>query len=209
MIDSRPRRFLTVLFPALLVPLQLLLFGTHTIYAGNVQEFSAPFWSLAVQLVPAILACAGALALAGVLLPLKLFPHYVAGLVGLGVAIWAQGNLMVGDYGVLNGQDIDWSGHGWRNRYELALWVTVPILSVIFARKIYPTAVFASRVLIALQVVLLAYTGMTAFKTARGVSSGDIEGHLWYKATLFAITAIFSISAFLRMGLLLRRGKSA
>ena len=25
--------------------------------------------------------------------------------------LWAQGNLMVGDYGVLNGQDIDWSGH--------------------------------------------------------------------------------------------------
>ena len=30
---------------------------------------------------------------------------------------------MVGDYGVLNGQDIDWSGHAWRNRYELALWI--------------------------------------------------------------------------------------
>ena len=49
MIDSRPRRFLTVLFPALLVPLQLLLFGPHTIYSGNVQEFSAPFWSLVVH----------------------------------------------------------------------------------------------------------------------------------------------------------------
>src|SRR5687767_4661192 len=48
-----------------------------------------------------------------------------------------------------------------------------------------------------LSFVLLAYTGMTAFKTARGVSSGDLEGHLWYKAALFAITAVFSISAFL------------
>ena len=175
MIDSRPRRFLTVLFPALLVPMQLLLFGTHTIYAGNVQEFSAPFWSLAVELVPAILACAGTLALLGVLLPVKWFAHYVAGLVGLGVAIWAQGNLMVGDYGVLNGQDIDWSGHGWRNRYELALWVTVPILSLIFARKIYPSAVFASRVLIALQVVLLAYTAAQADPDARAKWKGAPE----------------------------------
>ncbi len=47
-------------------------------------------------------------------------------LVALGVTVWAQGNLMVGDYGVLNGQDIDWSGHDWRNRYELALWLGVP-----------------------------------------------------------------------------------
>ncbi len=52
MIDSRPRRFLTVLFPALLLPLQLLLFGPYTIYASNVQEFSAPFWSLVVHVAP-------------------------------------------------------------------------------------------------------------------------------------------------------------
>lgn len=62
---------------------------------------------------------------------------------------------------------------------------------------------------VVLSFVLLAYTGMTAFKTARGVSSGDLEGHLWYKAALFAITAVFSISTFLRIGLALRRGKSA
>ena len=39
---------------------------------------------------------------------------------------------MVGDYGVLNGQDIDWSGHSWRNRYELALWLVVPVVVGIF-----------------------------------------------------------------------------
>ena len=175
MIDSRQRRFLTVASPALLVPLQLLLFGPHTIYAGNVQEFSAPFWSLAVHLVPMILAAAGVLALIGVLLPARLFDYYVAGLVGLGVAIWAQGNLMVGDYGVLNGQDLDWSGHAWRNRYELPLWIGVPALSVIFARKISSTAVFASRVLIALQLVLLAYTAAQADPEARATWKGAPE----------------------------------
>jgi hypothetical protein len=114
-IDSRLRRLLIVLFPALLAPLQLLLFGPHTIYSGNIQEFSAPFWSLVVHLVPAILAVAGVLVLVGIVLPAKVFDYYVVGLVAIGVAIWAQGNLMVGDYGVLNGQDIDWSGHAWRN----------------------------------------------------------------------------------------------
>jgi hypothetical protein len=155
MIDSRPQRFLLVLFPALLVPLQLLLFGPHTIYSGNVQEFSAAFWSLVVHLAPMILAITVVLALVGIVLPAKLFEYYVVGLVALGVTIWAQGNLMVGDYGVLDGQDIDWSGHEWRNRYELALWIAVPIVSVIFARQIFSTAIFASRILIALQIVLL------------------------------------------------------
>ena len=58
MIDSRPRRLLTVLFPALLLPLQLLLFGPHTIYASNAAEFSAPFWSLLVHVAPWIVAIA-------------------------------------------------------------------------------------------------------------------------------------------------------
>src|SRR4029450_4083446 len=122
MIDSRLRRLLPVLFPALLLPLQLLLFGPHTIYASNAAEFSAPFWSLLVHVAPWIAAIAATLALIGVLLPARFFAHYVVLLVTLGVTVWAQGNLMVGDYGVLNGQEIDWSGNDWRNRYELALW---------------------------------------------------------------------------------------
>src|SRR5688572_21245196 len=167
MIESRPRRLFTVLFPALLLPLQLLLFGPHTIYSGNVQEFSAPFWNLVVHLAPMMVAIAGVLTLIGILLPAKFFQHYVVTLVALGVTLWAQGNLMVGDYGVLNGQDIDWSGHAWRNRYELALWIGVPLVSVVFARQVFSTAVFASRILIALQVVLLAYTAAQADPEAR------------------------------------------
>jgi hypothetical protein len=175
MIDSRLRRFITVLFPSLLLPLQLLLFGPHTIYSSNAAEFSAPFWSLVVSVVPLIVAIAAALALIGVLLPARFFAHYVVLLVALGVTAWAQGNLMVGDYGVLNGQEIDWSGHDWRNRYELALWVAVPLLSLIFARHLLPTAVFASRILIALQVVLLAYTAAQANPAARAKWEGAPE----------------------------------
>ena len=93
----------------------------------------------------------------------------------LGVTTWAQGNLMVGDYGVLNGQDIDWSGHAWRNSYELALWILVPVVSVIFARRIASTAVFASRILIALQIVLLAYTAAQADPEARAKWEGPPE----------------------------------
>ncbi|HET9467796.1 MAG TPA: hypothetical protein VFO48_05270, partial [Vicinamibacterales bacterium] len=174
-IDSRLRRLLIVVFPALLVPLQLLLFGPHTLYSNNVQEFSAPFWSLIVHIAPAIAVVAGALALIGLLLPAKLFQHYVVALVALGVTMWAQGNLMVGDYGVLNGQDIDWSGHAWRNRYELALWIAVPAAAIFFARAIFSTAVFASRILIALQVVLMAYTAAQADPEARAKWEGAPE----------------------------------
>ena len=174
-IDSRLRRFLILVFPALLLPLQLLLFGPHTLYANNVQEFSAPFGSLIVHVAPAIVSVAAVLILVGVLIPAQIFHHYVVLLVALGVTTWAQGNLMVGDYGVLNGQDIDWSGHAWRTRYELALWIVVPVVSMVFARKIVSTAVFASRILIALQVVLMAYTTAQADPEARAKWEGAPE----------------------------------
>lgn len=162
MTDSRWRRFLVVLVPAFLAPLQLLVFGPHSVYSTNLREFSAPFWTLAVHLAPLLIAIGAGLAALGALLPRRIFPHYVAGLVAIGVVLWAQGNLMVGDYGVLDGQSIDWSGQAGRNWYELALWISVPLAAIVFARRLFPTAVFASRVLVALQTGLLAVTAMQA-----------------------------------------------
>lgn len=174
-IDTRRGRFFAVLAPALLPPLQLLLFGPHTIYTGNEPEFSASFWPLAVHLAPMILAVAAALALAGTRVPDRLFSHYTVGLAAIGLLLWVQGNLMVGDYGALTGQEIDWSGHAWRNRYELALWLLVPATAVVAARRLLPTAVFASRVLIALQLALVAYTSAQADPEARAKWKGPLE----------------------------------
>jgi hypothetical protein len=167
MIDSRRRRFLLVLFPAFFAPLQLLLFGPHTIFSANLEEFNAPFWTLAVHLAPMILTIGAGLAALGVILPARMFAYYVVGLVAIGTVLWVQGNLMVGDYGVLNGQSIDWDVHASRHWYELALWITVPVVAVVFARAVFSTAVFASRVMIALQAVLIAYTATQARPDAK------------------------------------------
>ncbi len=172
MSDSRWRRALLVLFPALFPPLQLFVFGAHTLYASNQQEFSAPFWNIGVHLLPLVAGITAALVLVGMFLPEKLFRHYVVGLVGVGIVLWIQGNLIVGDYGVLNGEDIDWSSHAWRNRYEPVLWVALPTICVVFARKLFTTAVFASRVLVALQIVLVAATAAKADPEARAKWEG-------------------------------------
>jgi hypothetical protein len=169
--NSRWQRFVAVLVPALFPPLQLLFFGPHTIYTGNQQEFSAPFWSLVVHLLPVLLVIAGAFALVGVLLPHRLFPYYVVGLVGIGVVLWIQGNLVVGDYGVLNGEEIDWSSQAWRTRHESALWA-LPIIGMAFSRRLCSTAVFAGRVVIALQLVLFGVTTAQADPEVRATWEG-------------------------------------
>jgi hypothetical protein len=167
MPDSRSNRLLIVLFPALFVPLQLFLFGPHTVYANNQQEFNAPFWSIVLHLAPVAAAVAAALVLLAFLVPKRWSGHYVSALVAIGVVVWIQGNLIVGDYGVLNGEAIDWSGHAWRNRYEPLLWIGLPAAAVVFAAKLFSIAVFASRVLIALQVALLGVTSAQADPDAR------------------------------------------
>jgi hypothetical protein len=172
MPESRWHRAILLLFPALFPPLQLFLFGPHTLYAGNQQEFSAPFWNIVVHLVPTIAGVTAALVTIGLALPERLYRHYLAGLVGVGVVLWIQGNLIVGDYGVLNGEDIDWSGHAWRNRYEPILWLAVPVVLIIFARRIFATAVFASRILVALQVALVGVTAAKADPEARAKWEG-------------------------------------
>jgi hypothetical protein len=138
--------------------LQVLVFGSFAIYASNQQEFSAPYWTLAVQLLPVAATATVVLALIAATAPRRLYPYFLVAMVGIGLVLWIQGNLIVGNYGVLNGEDINWAEQAWRTRYELALWIGVPVLAVAFAPRVLSTAVFTSRVMIALQALLLAYS---------------------------------------------------
>jgi len=148
---QRRTRLKDLVAPALLIVLPLCLFGPYTIFSGNEAEFSAPFW---VLIRPLLLAGAGlalALIAAGLAVPARLFRAYVVMLFGIGVVIWIQGNFFVPDYGAFTGAAIDWASQSWRNPYEIAMWIGVPLLAVAAAKYIIPIAPFASAVLVALQ----------------------------------------------------------
>jgi hypothetical protein len=133
---------------------QLCLFGPHTIYAGNVAEFSAPFWALVRPLAVSGAAIVLVLAAVGLRMPTRLSQYFKAWLFGVGLALWIQGNLLVADYGVLDGKEIDWASESWRNPHEMALWILVPLLSIAAARHVAPIAPFASAALLTLQTVV-------------------------------------------------------
>jgi hypothetical protein len=148
-------RLKDIVLPASLVAAQLCLFGPHTIYAGNVAEFSAPFWTLARPLLVAGAAMVLVLTAVGRRMTAKSSRYYIAVLFSLGLALWIQGNLLVADYGVLDGGDIDWTIESWRNPYELALWILAPLLSIAAARHVASIAPFASAAMLTLQAVVL------------------------------------------------------
>ena len=81
---------------------------------------------------------------------------------------------------------------------------------------------WAAWVGLVLAFLLLAYGGKTLFAlvrdvpghalkiaTDRGIDPEDAERAVLYKAGIFGMMAIFSLSTFLRLGLALRRGKTA
>ena len=149
------RRLRTALLPAALGPSQLLLFGPWTVHDTNRNEFLVGFWELAPGWVWLLGPVVGALAALGLLLPARWFARYVAGLCAVGVLLWAQGNLLLADYGLLDGGGLDLASHDWRTPYEAALWMGILGLAVIFASVVTRAAPVAGGVLIVLQAFVL------------------------------------------------------
>ena len=169
--DERWRRLRTVLFPALLGPSQLLLFGPWTVHETNRTEFLVGFWELAPGWVWLIGPVVGVLAGVSIVMPARWFPRYVAGLCAVGVLLWVQGNLLLADYGLLDGGGLDLTSHAWRTPFEAGLWVGVLMLAVVFASVVARAAPVASGVLVALQaIVLLVPSGRDA--TVPRISGG-------------------------------------
>lgn len=167
------QRLLQVLFPALLVTLQLGVFGPYTIYRTNLAEFNAGFGGLVLQYLPPLLLAIAALVAIGLLLPRGLFRRYVVVLFAVGVLLWVQGNLLVADYGPLDGGTIDWSAHDARTPYEIGMWVVVPLAAILAGRVLFPAAVFGSRVFLALQAALFVFTIAQADQRTRWRGPSD------------------------------------
>jgi hypothetical protein len=168
-------RLQDIVLPASFVAAQLCLFGPQTIYAGNVAEFSAPFWTLVRPLLVAGGAIVLILAAVGFWMTTKSSRYYIALLFGVGLAVWIQGNLLVADYGVLDGSDIDWTIESWRNPYEIALWMLVPLVSIAAARHVAPIAPFASAVLLTLQTVVLMASALDNEARAHAKWDGPVD----------------------------------
>jgi len=172
---KRRRAVVDVALPALLITLQLALFGPYTIYSGNAAEFSASFWGLVRPLLlPAAIVFLAIVAPA-LLLRDRVLRGYTALVFAIGIALWVQGNLLVADYGPLNGAAIDWNLQAWRNKYEVTMWAAVPLLALAAAAPVAGIAAFGSGVLLALQSVLFVSSMVQAGPGARAEWRGPSD----------------------------------
>jgi len=136
---------------------QVFFFTPFVLYGGNPSAFSAPLGAmLAFFWRPAVVGIL-LLGLVGFLVPARLATAFRLLLLAVGVAAWVQGNLLVGDYGPMDGNAIDWNAYAWRGWVDLALWVSCVGLVVGFARRLEAPLARLAVCLFVLQALSTAY----------------------------------------------------
>ena len=116
-------------------------------------------------------------------------------------------------------RSIGWNAHGASGLYACGgAAVVVALMAWLTGKRME----WAAWVGLVLAFVLLAYGGQTLFKLVRdvtgealkvaadrGINKEAAERVVLYKAGIFGAMAIFSLGTFMRLGLALRRGKTA
>jgi hypothetical protein len=147
------KRGVTSSIISILVSSNIFLFGPYILYRGNINEFVVPFASILKYFLFPALIIVVVLNIIGLLLPEKIYQRYISILFILGLLTWLQGNFLVWEYGLLDGQGIDWGKNVWRGWVDGLIWCVFLIMAFIFSRRISKKAVIGSLLLFSVQVV--------------------------------------------------------
>ena len=154
-------RFLKTTAIAAIPISSICCFAPLVIFSGNAPEF----WTSFPQVIGVYLPYAGALAvalgLAGQLMTDEGLHRYRAMLCALAILLWLQGNILVWDYGVLDGREIEWMSGAWRGVVDMAIWIAV-LLAAIYAYQRFGKALLMGAVAtLFIQLVAAATTLIT------------------------------------------------
>jgi len=154
---SRAKQLLSGTGIGLVLIAHLFLFLPLILYVGNHKEFSVPFNAILPQFFGSALILLACIALASVLLPLRISKYFLCVLATISLLVWLQGNLLVWEYGLLNGTSIDWNElqkFGW---LELAIWTSAVTLAIVKIDKAGDSIIGIAMTLGVLQFCLFCY----------------------------------------------------
>jgi hypothetical protein len=91
--------------------------------------------------------------------------------------VYLQGNFFVWDYGPLDGTDIDWDAHNLAGIIEIVCWVGLPLLSILFVKKLWPHIHTLALVVILLQLASLGVhlASGKSFTSARSLVNQELD----------------------------------
>ena len=148
------------LLPGFSLVFTLFVFAPVDLYLSSAEEFWFSLGDLVRWLAIFGFAAFVIVSLLAVLLPAKLSVAFRAAAGAGSILAWLQGNLLVPDYGRLNGQAVDWSAYTLQYVLHSLLWIAVITLFIVLMfrfrkrfRRIMETALC---VLLVTQVISLS-----------------------------------------------------
>ncbi|MGI9332091.1 MAG: sulfatase-like hydrolase/transferase, partial [Gammaproteobacteria bacterium] len=144
-----------------LLPVTLILAGPVHLYLSNRAEFSAPPGALLVHLLVlcAAAACAAYFGAGWLSRRTGARELGIALLFAVSALVWLQGNLLVFDYGPLDGRGLRWDDKQLESAAELAIWCAVLAFAAWRPAAVSRIAPAASGALLLAQVAGVVVTG--------------------------------------------------
>ena len=147
------------LLPGLSLVFTLFVFAPLDQYLSNADEFWFSPGDIAKWLILSGVAAFAVITLLAALLPTKASIAFRAAVYACSFMAYLQGNLLVIDYGTLNGQEIDWSAYTTQYVLHGLLWAAVIALFIVlmfrFRKKFRRIAEIAACILLVTQVISL------------------------------------------------------
>jgi len=172
------RRFVYCSAIASIPLLTVCCFSTLVIHSGNREEFSTSFLDAFGVFVPYVALLIGAFGLLGVIMTETGRSRYIAVLAALALLLWTQSNLLVWDYGVFDGRDINWLEGAWRGVLDSSLWIIVMLAAILLHSRLRKVLIFAAVGTLSVQIISVAMThsGSRAALISSQNFASDIEG---------------------------------
>jgi len=110
---------------ALISVATICVFATLSIYVGNSAEFTSSLPAMLLVVLPYAVALVVVMGLPGLVMTEQGRARYEAMLCALAILLWLQSNILVWNYGVLDGSSINWLDGAWRGALDISIWVIV------------------------------------------------------------------------------------
>ena len=135
--NLKTERLQTNLCIALLISLTLFVFGFANLYFTNVTELSFLFSKIWYYFF--LLAL---LLMIGIFFFLqrlnnKYSEKITAVFFALGLLFWIQGNIIVWNYGLLDGHIIPWEDYFWSGVIDAIVWISILVISILKSASLY------------------------------------------------------------------------
>lgn len=150
------------LIVALFFSLTFFLFGPSHVFLTNTTEFNFLFSECCYYFV--LISLLVSLPIAALLLffRVSIYKKIISLLFVLSILLWIQGNVLVWDYGLLDGNKINWNAYFIKGLIDSGIWILFIIIALIRTSFIYKIIRKVSIAFILIQVISLMFTAVQA-----------------------------------------------